>query len=121
MRKVKFIKTRRELMMKLITGVFIILFSQACNLFEKDEIVLAEHKRSNGERVKIYYVGLGATTRDVIQVRKANEEKLLWVTDKYNYIKSSKLIDDTSLQIVLSDTGYQNYNNKLDTIIINVK
>jgi hypothetical protein len=42
---------------------------------------------------------------DVIQVRKANQEKPLWVNEKYNYLESSKLINDTSLQIVLSDTG----------------
>ncbi|MBE2230460.1 MAG: hypothetical protein IAE96_07460 [Chitinophagaceae bacterium] len=107
--------------MKSIIAVFIILFSQGCTMFEKDETLLAEHKKSNGEKIKIYYVGLGATTSDVIQVRKANQDKPLWVNDKYNYMESSKLINDTSLQIVLSDTGYHNYGNKLDTIIINVK
>ena len=107
--------------MKTILLVIIILLSYGCNVFDKDETLLAEHIKINGEKVQIYYVGLGATTNDVIQVKKANEEKILWVTDKYNYIQSSKLISDTSLQLVLSDTGYHNYNNKSDTIIINVK
>lgn len=107
--------------MKSIIAVIIILFSQSCTLFEKDEKVLAEHQKSNGEKIKIYYVGLGATTSDVIQVRKSNQDKPIWVNDKYNYIASSKLLNDTSLQLVLSDTGYHNYNNKLDTIIVNVK
>jgi hypothetical protein len=107
--------------MKSFVTIFIILFSQGCTMFEKDETLLAEHKKSNGEKIKIYYVGLGATTSDVIQVRKANQDKPLWVNDKYNYMASSMLINDSSLQIVLSDTGYHNNNNKLDTIIINVK
>lgn len=107
--------------MKLIIAVLVIVFSQGCTMFEKDETLLAEHTKSNGEKIKIYYVGLGATTSDVIQVRKANQDKPLWVNDEYNYMKSSMLINDSSLQIVLSDTGYHNNNNKLDTIIINVK
>jgi hypothetical protein len=71
--------------------------------------------------IRVYYVGFGATTSDVIQVRKANQNKPLWVNEKYNYLKSSKLINDTSLQLILSDTGYHNYNNRLDTIIVSVK
>jgi len=88
--------------MKSIIAAIMILFSHGCTIFEKDETLLAEHKKSNGEKIKIYYVGLGATTNDVIQVRKSNQEKPLWVNDKYNYLKSSKLMDDNSLQIVLT-------------------
>lgn len=90
-------------------------------MFEKDERLLAEYQKSDGEKIKIYYVGLGATTNDVIQIRKSSQSSPLWVSEKYNYMESSKLINDTSLQIVLSDTGYHNHNNKLDTIFINVK
>ena len=107
--------------MKSIIAAILILIIHGCTFFEKDETLLAVHTKSNGEKIKIYYVGLGATMNDVIQVRKANQEKPLWVNEKYNYLESSKLINDTSLQIVLSDTGYHNNNNKLDTIIINVK
>jgi hypothetical protein len=112
---------RRRTNMKSIMAAFIMLLSQGCTMFEKDETLLAEHKKSNGERIKIYYVGLGATTNDVLQVRKENQNKLLWANDKYNYMISSKLINDTILEIVLSDTGYHNYNNKPDTIILNVR
>ncbi len=90
-------------------------------MFEKDEKILAEHQNSAGEKIKVYYVGLGATTSDVMQVRKSSQEKPLWVSDKYNYLQSSKLVTDSSLQLVLTDTGYHNYNNKLDTVIINIK
>ena len=107
--------------MKSIIIIAIILFSQGCTLFEKDEKVLGEHKKSNGEKIKIYYVGLGATTNDVMQVRKSNQSSPLWVSEKYNYMESSKLINDTSLQLILSDTGYHNQKIKLDTIYVNVK
>lgn len=107
--------------MKVTITIIFFLFIQGCTLFKKDETLLAEHKKYNGEKIKIYYVGLGATTNDVIQIRKGNQEKPLWVSDKYNFMESSKLINDTLLQLILSDTGFHNYKNKLDTLIINVK
>ena len=107
--------------MKLLICLLTISIIQDCNLFTKDEKLLAEHKKSNGEKVGIYYVGLGATTRDVIQVRKSNDDKPIKIFEKYNCLTSSRLINDTSLQLVLTDTGYHNHNNRLDTILVNVK
>ena len=105
--------------MKISKLILLIPLVASCHIFSKEERLLESHKKSHGEKIEIYYVELGATTNDVIQVRKENQDKIIWVSEKYNYIKSSKLINDTSLQLVLSDTGY--YNNKLDTININVK
>lgn len=108
--------------MKRAIGILAInLLVQSCILFEKDERLLAEHKRANGGNIKIYFVGLGATTNDVIQVRKSSSEKPIWVSDKYNYLKGSVILNDTSLQLLLSDTGYHNYTNKPDTILVNIK
>ena len=107
--------------MKLIAAIIIMFLSLGCNLPEKDERLLAEHKKTDENKIMIYYIGGGATTSDVMQVRKFNYDKPLWVNKKYNYLQSSKLINDTLLQLVLSDTGYHNNNNKLDTIILNVK
>ena len=107
--------------MKLIISITILVLSAGCTLFEKNERLLAEYKKRDGNKIMIYYVGSDATTSDVIQVRKYNYDKPLWVNEKYNYLESSKLINDTSLELVLSDTGYHNNNNKLDTIILNVK
>jgi len=99
----------------------ILFISQGCNLFDKDERLLSENVRSDGESIKVYYVGLGATTTDVIQVRKGNQKTPLNVFKQYNFLKSSKLINDTSLQLIMSDTGYHNFNKRFDTIIVNVK
>lgn len=108
--------------MKSVIRIFLIMvFMQACTFFKKDEKLLNQHNKANGEEIKILYVGLGATTNDVIQVRKTMPDTLLWVSDKFNYLKSSELIGDTSLRLILSDTGYNNYNNKIDTIFVNIK
>ena len=99
----------------------VIFIANACTLFDKDERLLAEHQKSTGDKVRIYYVSLGATTNDVIQVRKLNQDSSIWALDKYNYLKSSKLIGDTILLMVLSDTGFNNNNNKFDTVIVKIK
>ena len=101
--------------------LIITLSIHGCSLFEKDETLLAEHKKGNGEKIKIYHIGVGATSKDVIHVRKSSSKTPIWVNDKYNFLESSKLINDSILQLILSDTGYHNLNNKLDTIDVNVK
>jgi len=106
--------------MRLLVVLIVILSFNSCTFFEKEETLLEEHSKANGEKIRIYYVGLGATTRDVIQVRKNNEDQPLWVSDKYNCLNSSKLLNDSSLQIVLNDTGYLHI-NKPDTLIIDIK
>jgi hypothetical protein len=97
--------------------------AEGCNLFEKNERLLAEHIKSNKEKISVYYVQLGATTNDVIQVRinKSNKTERLIKAFEKNYLQSSKLTSDTSLELILNDTGYHNYNNKADTLIVNVK
>ena len=107
--------------MKLIVMITTIVLFHGCTLFEKDEKLLTEYQKSDGQKIKIYYVALGATTSDVIQVRKANENKAIWVSDKYNYIESSKLLNDSVLQLCVNDTGNHNNRNKIDTIIIDVR
>jgi hypothetical protein len=99
--------------------ILLAMLLQCCTMFEKDERLLKEHTKSNGEKIRIYYVGLGATTNDVIQVRKEHQDQPLKVFEKYNSLEGSKLIDDTTLQIVLNDTGYSK--NKADTFLVNIK
>ncbi|MCB0716007.1 MAG: hypothetical protein R2796_04950 [Chitinophagaceae bacterium] len=93
----------------------------SCTLFPKEETLLAKCKKSNGEVIKIYFVSLGATTNDVIQVRRANESTPIKVFENYNYLTSAKLLNDTSLQLILTDTAYHDSNRKSDTVIVNVK
>ncbi|WP_147313953.1 hypothetical protein [Deminuibacter soli] len=104
-----------------ITVILTTLIIQSCSLFEKDERLLTEHTTSNGQKIEIYYVGLGATTNDVIQVRKSGLKKPVWISDKYNCLKASDLINDISLRLVLTDTGFNNYTNKADTLLVDVR
>ena len=101
--------------------VFLGLVAFSCTVFEKDEVLLANLPKSNSDKINIYYVQTGATTNDNIQVRNENDKKVLWVSEKYNCLRKSILLNDTLLQLVLTDTGYQNFNNKLDTVIIKLK
>jgi len=107
--------------MKAFIILMIIFIVNSCKLFDKNERLLAEHQKISGEKIKIYYVSLGATTNDIIQVRKSNQDSSILSLDKYNYLKSSKLISDTILQMVLSDTGFNNNSNKFDTVVVKVK
>lgn len=107
--------------MKAFIILIVIFIASGCTLFDKNERLLAEYPTSTRDKLKIYFVSLGATTNDVIQVRKSNQDTAIWAFDKYNYLKSSKLMSDTILQMVLTDTGFNNKNNKLDTIIVKVK
>lgn len=106
--------------MKISATLITTLCIYGCTMFTKEEDLLAEHTKTNGEKIKIYYVGLGATTTDVMQIRKSKTDKLLWVNDKYNCLNGSMLINDSTLQIIVGDTGYHNV-SKMDTLIINVK
>jgi len=96
----------------------ILIFSN-CSLFEKNEKILAEIKNRSNNKIQIVYVSLGATTNDVIQVKMVEQRKTLKVFEKYNYLQEYKLINDSTLYIVLNDTGY--FDNKLDTFLVNIK
>jgi len=108
--------------MKKITILsIIILITQSCNLYSKDERLLAELKRTNGTKIKIYFVTVGATANDNIQVRNDGQDNPLWVSEKYNFLSSSKLIGDALLQLIMTDTGYQKNNEKMDTVLVKLK
>jgi hypothetical protein len=97
------------------------LFYCGCTIFEKDERILSKHIRNNGEVIQVDYVSLGATTNDVMQVRKSHNSTPIWVSEKYDYLESSTLLNDTLLQLVLGDTGYLGKNKQLDTILVKIK
>jgi hypothetical protein len=91
----------------------------ACNFFPKDETLIASHKTSNGQRINIYFVALGATTEDVIQIRKANPDRLLKAYE-HNYLIESKIINSSTLRIILSDTAVNGMSSRIDTFLLNI-
>jgi hypothetical protein len=90
----------------------------SCNLYEKEERLLVSYAISNEKKVNIYYIDMGATTKEVIQIRlsKINKNDSVIMNIEKNYLQSSKLLNDTTLLVVLKDTG----SIKLDTSIVKI-
>jgi hypothetical protein len=108
------------MMKKFFLILFILFLIQGCFGFEKNETLLITHQISNGDIIEIYFVTLGATTSDVIQVRKSNQSKPIKVF-KHNVLKKSILLNDYKLLLVLSDSSYNNYTPIFDTVIVNLQ
>jgi hypothetical protein len=97
-----------------------LLFLASCSDF-KDEKLLASHKLQRGGGIGIYYVGVGATAKDNIQVRKGGSNTLFWFTERYDTLLSSRLLNDSTLELVLSTKGVYNKPTKSDTMRIDIK
>ncbi len=72
--------------------------------------------------IDISFVQAGATTEDVIQIKKVfsnGKEEIIKNFNKYNCLVKSKLINDTSVQVIMADTCY--YANKPDTFNVIIK
>ena len=85
-----------------------------------EKTLLAEHTSSKGVKIKIYAVYLGTTANDNLQVRVEEKENPLWITEDYEYLKSSQLINDSTLQLVLFNVFIQD-TSKLDTVAVSLK
>ena len=104
-----------------ICSFFILLLIgfTSCNIYEKEERLLAKHDLQNGDVVMIYYVDMGATTSEVIQVREKKKKGVdsILMNFKNNYLLESKLLNDSTLFLIVKDTGSINQ----DTSLIKLK
>lgn len=109
-------------MKKVLINAILILFT-SCNLFEKDEQLVQTVNSPDGKVVKLYYVGLGATTNNVLQVRMVNKdsEETLIQAYEHNFVNSARFATKDSLVIILSDTTMYGPSKRLDTIEIIIK
>lgn len=100
--------------------VLYLLILSACTLFPKEEKLLKTYTSGN-RSFEAYYVGLGATTNDVIQVKEVlgGERKLIKSIEGYNHVLDLRLQDSKTLTIILSDTSY--FSNKPDTLRIDLE
>jgi hypothetical protein len=91
----------------------------ACSPFPKEEKLLKTYTLEN-RLFEAYYVGLGATTNDVIQVKEVvdQQRKLIKAFEGYNHVLDLRLEDPKTLIIVLSDTSH--FFNKPDTLRIDL-
>ena len=94
--------------MKSIISFLFVFLLNGCEMFPKDERVLASYKIDNSTTVELHYIGLGATTKDVIQVQKktATSNTLVKIIEGFNdtYKVDVKPLDDTLLKITFTDT-----------------
>ena len=77
-------------------------------MFPKDEHFLGRYKMNNITTIELHYIGLGATTKDIIEVRKKTADGTTLVTriEGFNdtYKVEMKSINDTLLKIIFTDT-----------------
>lgn len=95
-------------MKSIISFLAIILFNGCGDMFSKDEHILGSCKINNSTTIELHYIGLGATTKDVIQVQKktTSGNTLVKIIEGFNdtYKVEMKPLDDTLLKITFTDT-----------------
>ena len=96
--------------MKNILFIILILGFQACvDLFPKNQKLLKEYKLQNGNTIEVYYVNLGATSNNIIQIRKKVNQKDFLVTIikgfDDTYLINLNQINDSALKITFTDTS----------------
>jgi hypothetical protein len=87
--------------------VYILTTISECNLYEKQERLLKTIPIGNESLINIYFIDMGATTEETIQVRikyPSKDENVL-TNFKRNYLDNARLINDSSLLITTKDTG----------------
>lgn len=75
-------------------------------------------------KLRIVYIPSNATIQSSIQVRTLSvnkEEKLLQEFERYNYLQSYRLLNDTVLMIVVKDTVSYLGSQRFDTMIVKLK
>lgn len=89
-------------------------------MFEVTEISLASHPVKSGDyTVEIKYVAAGATTEDVMQVRRVHNNGKVDIVKNiqgYNDLIYSYLRGDSVLYMMIRDTGY--YKGFPDTLVV---
>jgi len=104
----------------ILSTITIILFG--CDLTTVSERLILTKKSSMGQVLKFYYVEVGATANDVIQLRKVTDynNEVVIKSYKYNFLKEVKFTSKDSLFFVLADTTSFGTSKKLDTIKIKI-
>ena len=98
--------------------IFAVLFFGGCDPNGNGENLLSSFRTSKGNVISVYYVDFGATTKQTIQVRtnQVYENKGVIANYEHNYLKESRLLNDTTLFLILKDSG----SVKEDTIILQI-
>jgi len=115
---------KRELVYISLFTILLACSSPSTKLFEAEKRELANISLSGkAYRVGIYYVPGNTTTQNCIQVvsfSNGDNEEVLKNYERYNVLDSYKLVDDTSLMLVVRDT-ISYLGNKPDTVFLGLK
>ena len=89
-------------------------------LLPVEEKFLIEFSNYSGAKYKVFFVGGNATTEDVVQIRKImnSSVEIIANIEGYNAVESTKLLNDSLLQLIVNDIGYAT--NLPDTVIVNL-
>gem|GEM_PF-5706796 len=97
-------------MKKILFFLLLVLINVSCfELFNKNERLINSYKLNNSNDViELYFIGLGTTTNNVIEIRKTNSsqtkviKKIKGPNDTYKV--DIQQINDTLIKIVFTDT-----------------
>lgn len=89
-----------------ITGLLIVVLVFSCGI-DVEKRTLADYITQHRGKIKIYYVDPGATGKEVIQVASSKSGTMERIVTNFekNYLKNSVLINDSVLELTLSDSG----------------
>lgn len=92
------------------------------NLFNVEKTSLAKLPIEGQDFIiDISFVQAGATTEDVIQIKKVfdnGKEEIIRNFENYNYLVGYNKLNETAIQLILNDTSY--FENKSDTFRIEI-
>lgn len=100
--------------------IFVLAAICGCTLFPIEKTLIVEHTRVNEDKIMIYFVSTGATTENILQIRKKglnSKDEILKSLTKYNYLENSKLVNDSTLSLILKDTTCF---KRIDTIMLKI-
>lgn len=115
---------RQKLVYMSLIMILIACSSPSTKLFDVEKRELANISVPGKDyRVGIYYVPGNATTQNCIQIVSSSNggsDSVLKNYERYNMLDSYKLVDDTSLMLVVRDT-ISYLGNKPDTFFLVLK
>jgi len=89
------------------------------SLFDVEIKKVTEIKGPNKSyTINLYYIPGNATAQNIIQVKQVlnNGESVLHNYERYNFVNSYEIVNDTTLSLILSDTTFPE--RKADTVFL---
>ena len=97
--------------MKLILLLATLMTYGCTDIFDKEEVLMGSLEIDSLNRIVLVYIGTGATTKNIIEVRKLQKNSPMLVLKKiegfdYNYKVTLNKVNDTIVKLQFSDTTH---------------